>query len=118
MESDNYYNAPPEPKNPFQNIDLTVFKEESKDVFTNVFDSLPNVEKTLIIDRRILSILTFFMSMTEITNAKIDSKIKVLTPDKPPSENVVFVYIIPCDIECFYDIQSHINQHKNHYLVS
>ncbi|MCQ2820844.1 MAG: Sec1 family protein [archaeon] len=82
---------------------------------------MQNVDKKLIVDKRIIQIISFFMNMMELTNSKIDKKIEILGPNKPESENLVFVYIIPADVDCFYTIEDHISQHKKerdkNYLI-
>lgn len=40
MESTETYSAPPDPKNPFQIVDLTLFKEETKESFLSIFSSV------------------------------------------------------------------------------
>lgn len=50
--------------------------------------------------------------MTDLANYKINKQIEVLTPIKPKSENIIFIYIIPSDIECFMNIEQHMIQHQ------
>ena len=96
-------------ENPVSPIDIYVFKEHTCQSFLKILDSLPNEEKTLIIEKSCIFKLNYIASPKQLTEKKVIKNFLFESKEDFQSPTPILIYIIPPSIEHLKIIQKHIS---------
>ena len=101
-------------ENPVDPIELSIFKEHIKNNFLNIIDSLPKLEKFLILDKSCEKKLNFIISFKELIAKKYIKNTTILTDGTLSVDSPIIIYVIPPKKECVQIINKHIERnHQN-----
>lgn len=95
-------------QNPVDPIDLSIFKEHIQHNLFRILDSLPKVEKSLVIEKSCLSRLFFFVSFESLKERQIRSNIIALKSGNLMVDTQIILYVIPPKKELVQIISKHI----------
>ena len=94
-------------ENPVSPIDIYVFKEHTCQSFLKILDSLPNKEKTLIIEKSCIFKLNYIASPKQLTEKKIKKNFLFESKEDFQSPSPILLYIIPPSIDHLKIIEKH-----------
>ena len=97
-----------EEDNPVFPIDLTIFKEQIEQNLLNILDSMPKQEKTLIIEKSLISKLNFFTKLEPLRKRQVHEKLSTFSNEPPTQKTPILLYMIPSNVDLLEIIQSHI----------
>jgi hypothetical protein len=101
-------------ENPVEPIELSIFKEHIKNNFLSIIDSLPKLEKFLILDKSCEKKLNFIISFKELIAKKYIKNTTILTDGTLSVDSPIIIYVIPPKKECVQIINKHIERnHQN-----
>ena len=89
-------------------IDLYIFKEHTCQSFLKILDSLPNKEKTLIIEKSCIFKINYIASPKQLTEKKVTKNFLFEPKEDFISLTPILIYIIPSSIELLKIIEKHI----------
>ena len=95
-------------ENPIFPIDLYIFKEHTCQSFLKILDSLPNKEKTLIIEKSCIFKINYIASPKQLTEKKVTKNFLFEAKEDFISPTPILIYIIPSSIELLKIIEKHI----------
>ena len=95
-------------ENPIFPIDLYIFKEHTCQSFLKILDSLPNKEKTLIIEKSCIFKINYIASPKQLTEKKVIKNFLFESKEDFISPTPILIYIIPSSIELLKIIEKHI----------
>ena len=95
-------------ENPIFPIDLYIFKEHTCQSFLKILDSLPNKEKTLIIEKSCIFKINYIASPKQLTEKKVIKNFLFESKEDFQSPTPILIYIIPSSIEFLKIIEKHI----------
>ena len=95
-------------ENPIFPIDLYIFKEHTCQSFLKILDSLPNKEKTLIIEKSCIFKINYIASPKQLTEKKVTKNFLFEPKEDFISPTPILIYIIPSSIELLKIIEKHI----------
>ena len=96
-------------ENPVSPIDLNIFKEQIEQNLLTILDLLPKLEKSLIIEKSLISKLNFFTRIEPLKQRQVNENISILKPTPPAVQTPILLYIVPPKIEILETIQLHID---------
>ena len=99
----------PEPKNYVEPIDLNIFKEHTKRTLLSIIDSLPDSEKTLILDKKCISRLNYLIDSQSLKDRGIQSNFLYLREEPYKIETKILLYIISDSEESLIKINNQIS---------
>ena len=86
-------------ENPVFPIDLSIFNDQIRESFISILNSLPKVEKTLILERSCLSKLNYLTSRESLKELQIRKDLLFLNSSSFISDCPIIIYIITPNIE-------------------
>ena len=95
-------------ENPIFPIDLYIFKEHTCQSFLKILDSLPDKEKTLIIEKSCIFKINYIASPKQLTEKKVTKNFLFEPKEDFISPTPILIYIIPSSIELLKIIEKHI----------
>ena len=95
-------------ENPIFPIDLYIFKEHTCQSFLKILDSLPNKEKTLIIEKSCIFKINYIASPKQLKEKKVIKNFLFESKEDFQSPTPILIYIIPSSIEFLKIIEKHI----------
>jgi len=95
-------------------IDLSIFKEHMSQTFLGKLDSLPDVEKLIILDKHCLPQINYIVKFDKVQKRNV-KKIEMLNENISESyENTpLIIYIIPPEVNYLKIIEKHLSKTKN-----
>ena len=115
----------PDISNPVEPIDLSIFKDHVQVTLQNMISSLPQKEKTLVLEPSCVPILDFFSDMKSLTDRGIRKDIVFLRSQKINTETPIIIYLVPAKGQFFEMIESQIkstinsvgSEEKEHHVI-
>ena len=104
-------------ENPVDPIDLSIFKEHIENNLLTVLNSLPQYEKSLVIDKSCIKKFFFFTTLEKLKPTKVRNKILVLKEGILMADSPIIIYLIPPQKECVQIIDKHIEANNKNYSV-
>ena len=96
-------------ENPVYPIDVNIFKEHTCQSFLKILDSLPDKEKTLIIEKSCIYKLNYIVSTKQLTEKKITKNFLFESKEDFLSPTSILIYIIPPSLDFLNIIEKHIS---------
>ena len=96
-------------ENPVFPIDVNIFKEHTCQSFLKILDSLPDKEKTLIIEKSCIYKLNYIVSTKQLTEKKITKNFLFESKEDFLSPTSILIYIIPPSLDFLNIIEKHIS---------
>ncbi len=96
-------------------IDLSIFKDQTRQSLLNILDKLPKVEKTLIIDKTLISKLQYLTSLGTLKERQVRKESVILKSTTFVSDSPILIYIITPEIENMKIIEKHIENHAKDF---
>ena len=95
-------------ENPVYPIDVNIFKEHTSLSFLKILDSLPDKERTLIIEKSCIQKLNYIISTKKLTEKKITKTFLFESKEDFHSPTPILIYIIPPNPNFLSIIEKHI----------
>lgn len=95
-------------ENPIYPIDLSIFKDQIRQTLLNILDTLPQVEKTLILEKSCISKLNYLTSLESLKERQVRKELIVLKSTTFVSDSPIIIYIITPQLENMKIIEKHI----------
>jgi len=95
-------------ENPIYPIDLSIFKDQIRQTLLNILDTLPHVEKTLILEKSCISKLNYLTSLESLKERQVRKELIVLKSTTFVSDSPIIIYIITPQLENMKIIEKHI----------
>ena len=101
-------------ENQIPNLDLSIFKEHMNQTFLDKLDSLPDIEKLIILAKPCLSKLNYITKFDKVQKRKV-KKIEMLNENLSESyeSTPLIIYIIPPELSFLKTIENHLSKAKN-----
>ena len=99
--------------NPVDPIDVSIFKEHIENNLLSIIDSLPKVEKTLVIDKSAKQKINFITNIEHLTSRKIKKDLLELKPGVLMVTTPIIIYLIPSLKESIQIIDNQIKADYN-----
>ena len=96
-------------ENPVFPINLYIFKEHTCQSFLKILNSLPDKEKTLIIEKSCIFKLNYISSSQQLSEKKVTKTFFFESKDDFQSPTPILIYIIPPSIDYLKIIEKHIS---------
>ena len=95
-------------------IDISIFKEHMCQTFLGKLDSLPDVEKIIILDKHCLPQINYIVKFDKVQKRNV-KKIEMLNENISESyeSTPLIIYIIPPEINYLKTIEKHLSKAKN-----
>ena len=101
--------------NPIYPIDLSIFKDQIRQTLLSILDTLPPVEKTLILEKSCISKLNYLTSLEPLKERKVKKELIVLKSTSFVSDCPIIVYIITPQLENIKIIEKHIESNTKDF---
>ena len=101
--------------NPIYLIDLSIFKDQIRQTLLSILDTLPPVEKTLILEKSCISKLNYLTSLEPLKERKVKKELIVLKSTSFVSDCPIIVYIITPQLENIKIIEKHIESNTKDF---
>ena len=102
-------------ENPIYPIDLSIFKEQIRQTLLNILDTLPQVEKTLILEKSCLSKLNYLTSLEPLKERQVRKELIILKSTSFVSDCPIIIYIITPQLENVKIIEKHIESNTKDF---
>ena len=102
-------------ENPIYPIDLSIFKDQIRQTLLSILDTLPPVEKTLILEKSCISKLNYLTSLEPLKERKVKKELIVLKSTSFVSDCPIIVYIITPQLENIKIIEKHIESNTKDF---
>jgi hypothetical protein len=101
-------------QNQIPQIDLSIFKEHMNETFLDKLDSLPDMEKLIILAKPCLPQLNYITKFDKVQKRK-GKKIEILSENLSGSfeSTPLIIYIIPPELNYLKTIENHLSKTKN-----
>ena len=101
-------------QNQIPQIDLSIFKEHMNETFLDKLDSLPDMEKLIILAKPCLPQLNYITKFDKVQKRK-GKKIEILSENLSESfeSTPLIIYIIPPELNYLKTIENHLSKTKN-----
>ena len=101
-------------QNQISQIDLSIFKEHMNQTFLDKLDSLPDMEKLIILAKPCLPQLNYITKFDKVQKRKV-KKIEILSENLSGSfeSTPLIIYIIPPELNYLKTIENHLSKTKN-----
>ena len=96
-------------ENPVFPINLSIFKEHTCQSFLKILNSLPDKEKTLIIEKSCIFKLNYISSSQQLSEKKVTKTFFFESKEDFQSPTPILIYIIPPSIDYLKIIEKHIS---------
>ena len=94
--------------NPIYPIDLSIFKDQIRQTLLNILDTLPQEEKTLVLEKSCISKLNYLTSLEPLKERQVRKELIVLKSSTFVSDSPIIIYIITPQLENMKIIEKHI----------
>ena len=101
--------------NPIYPIDLSIFKDQIRQTLLSILDTLPPVEKTLILEKSCISKLNYLTSLEPLKERKVKKELIVLKSTSFVSDCPIIIYIITPQLENVKIIEKHIESNTKDF---
>ena len=101
--------------NPVNPIDLSIFKEQIRQSLLNILDTLPKVEKTLVLEKSCVSKLNYLTSLESLKERQIRKEITILNSSPFVSDCPVIIYITTPKLDNVKIIEKHIESNTKEF---
>ena len=101
--------------NPIYPIDLSIFKDQIRQTLLNILDTLPQVEKTLILEKSCLSKLNYLTSLEPLKERQVRKELIILKSTSFVSDCPIIIYIITPQLENVKIIEKHIESNTKDF---
>ena len=95
-------------ENPIYPIDLSIFKDQIRQTLLNILDTLPQEEKTLVLEKSCISKLNYLTSLEPLKERQVRKELIVLKSSTFVSDSPIIIYIITPQLENMKIIEKHI----------
>ena len=95
-------------ENPIYPIDLSIFKDQIRQTFLSILDSLPKVEKTLVLEKSCISKLNYLTSREHLKEYQVRTDMLILNSSSLISDSPILIYIITPNTENLKIVEKHI----------
>ena len=95
-------------ENPIYPIDLSIFKDQIRQTFLSILDSLPKVEKTLVLEKSYISKLNYLTSREHLKEYQVRTDMLILNSSSLISDSPILIYIITPNTENLKIVEKHI----------
>ena len=95
-------------ENPIYPIDLSIFKDQIRQSLLNILDTLPQEEKTLVLEKSCISKLNYLTSLEPLKERQVRKELIVLKSSTFVSDSPIIIYIITPQLENMKIIEKHI----------
>lgn len=102
-------------ENPIYPIDLSIFKDQIRQTLLNILDTLPPVEKTLILEKTCLSKLNYLTSLEPLKERQVRKELIILKSGSFVSDSPIIIYIITPQLENVKIIEKHIESNTKDF---
>ena len=104
-------------ENPVYPIDLSIFKDQIRQSFLSILDSLPKVAKTLVLEKSCISKLNYLTSREHLKEYQVGGgkDILILNSSTLISDSPILIYIITPNIENLKIIEKHIESNMKDF---
>ena len=102
-------------ENPIYPIDLSIFKDQIRQTLLNILDTLPPVEKTLILEKSCLSKLNYLTSLEPLKERQVRKELIILKSTSFVSDCPIIIYIITPQLENVKIIEKHIESNTKDF---
>ena len=102
-------------ENPIYPIDLSIFKEQIRQTLLNILDTLPQVEKTLILEKSCLSKLNYLTSLEPLKERQVRKELIILKSTSFVSDCPIIIYIITPQLENVKIIEKHVESNTKDF---
>ena len=102
-------------ENPIYPIDLSIFKDQIRQTLLNILDTLPPVEKTLILEKACLSKLNYLTSLEPLKERQVRKELIILKSGSFVSDSPIIIYIITPQLENVKIIEKHIESNTKDF---
>ena len=104
-------------ENPVYPIDLSIFKDQIRQSFLSILDSLPKVAKTLVLEKSCISKLNYLTSREHLKEYQVGGgkDILILNSSTLISDSPILIYIITPNIENIKIIEKHIESNMKDF---
>ena len=102
-------------ENPIYPIDLSIFKDQIRQSFLSILDSLPKVEKTLVLEKTCISKLNYLTSREHLKEYQVGNDMLILNSSALISDSPILIYIITPNIENIKIIEKHIESNMKDF---
>ena len=106
-------------ENPVDALELSLFKEHTRQSLLKILDSMPKEEKTLIIEKSCISKLNYITSLDPLIERKIRKNLVLFEEKSFISPTPILIYMISPSVENLNIIERHIleNKKKEFHLI-
>jgi hypothetical protein len=101
--------------NPVNPIDLTIFKDQIRQSLLNILDTLPKVEKTLVLEKSCVSKLNYLTSLESLKERQIRKEITILNSSPFVSDCPIIIYITTPKLDNVKIIEKHIESNTKEF---
>ena len=102
-------------ENPIYPIDLSIFKDQTRQSLLNILDTLPAVEKTLILEKALISKLQYLTALVPLKERQVRKESVILKSTSFVSDSPILIYIITPEIENMKIIEKHIENNAKEF---
>ena len=102
-------------ENPVYPIDLSIFKDQIRQTLLNILDTLPPVEKTLVLEKSCISKLNYLTSLEPLKERQVKKELMILKSGSFISDCPIIIYIITPQIENLQIIEKHIESNTKDF---
>jgi hypothetical protein len=102
-------------ENPVNPIDLSIFKDQIRQSLLNILDTLPKVEKTLVLEKSCVSKLNYLTSLESLKERQIRKEITILNSSPFVSDCPIIIYITTPKLENVKIIEKHIESNTKEF---
>ena len=102
-------------ENPVYPIDLSIFKDQIRQTLLNILDTLPPVEKTLVLEKSCISKLNYLTSLEPLKERQVRKELIILKSGSFISDCPIIIYIITPQIENIEIIEKHIESNTKDF---
>ena len=95
-------------ENPIFPIDLSIFKDQIRESLLNILNSLPKVEKTLVLEKTWVSKLNYLTSREKLKELQVRKDFIILNNSSFISDSPIILYLITPNLDNVKIIEKHI----------
>lgn len=102
-------------ENPVYPLDLSIFKDQIRQTLLNILDTLPPLEKTLVLEKSCISKLHYLTSLEPLKERQVRKELIILKSGSFISDCPIIIYIITPQIENIQIIEKHIESNTKDF---
>ena len=102
-------------ENPIFPVDLSIFKDQIRQSLLSILDTLPKVEKSLILEKSCISKLNYLTSLESLEERQVRKDITILKSASFISDSPIIIYIITPNLENLKIIEKHIETNMKNF---